>query len=243
MNHRSTIDIAVRAKPHSSPLGDKVQRFQIEAVPKEILSEDALYQRFARYYNVDTLTAEHEIRRVEGFILKELSEGNRLDFSLVSIYPHVTGTISTRDEDPAKAGLEVIGAVKARSQLRDAPKNTLIPVNHTSKRAYGYIDGVTAEGIPWTRGRDTITTGVKVWVGGTVCVFSGDDPEEGIWLETWDKKVVARAIDVVANGSGGATCRFEGTVTKGNYTLVVGSRLGKSKEYKLNRFLHKVRVI
>lgn len=243
MNNRSTINITVRGKPHSSPLGDKTQRFQIEAVPKEILSEDALYRRFAWYYNVDTLTAEHEIRRVEGFILKELSEGNRLNFNLVSIYPHVTGTISTRDEDPAKAGLEVIGAVKARSQLRDAPKKTLIPVNHTSKRAYGYIDGVTADGIPWTPGRDVIKTGVKLWVGGTVCIFSGDDPEEGIWLETWDNKVIARATEVVANGSGGASCRFEGTVPKGNYTLVVGTRLGKSKEYKLNRFLHKVRVI
>ena len=55
--------------------------------------------------------------------------GRQLNFDLVSFYPRLSGTLSSRDADPGTEDVYVRGAVKARRKLMEGFKRSLDPVN------------------------------------------------------------------------------------------------------------------
>lgn len=245
MRNPKTLNIALRHAPHRAPLGKGSLSYQAEAEPKAVLAGESLVRRFADWSRQNAVQAELMIRLVEGFVEHELKEGNRLDFGLVSFYPHLNGTLSARDADPMKEGLKIVPAVKARQRLRSLLAvwpDQLIPVNKSQKRAYAQIWNVVCEGVRQRGKIDTITADRVVGIVGTALDFDESAPDEGIWLENWRGERVAKA-EILHHEIGYVQCRFPGPLPSQRLELVVSTRLGKGPEFKVNDFHHKVNVI
>lgn len=57
------------------------------------------------------------VEGIERFIRRELENGNRLDFGLVSFLPRLSAALPARDADPGETGIRLRGSVKARKSL------------------------------------------------------------------------------------------------------------------------------
>jgi len=227
----------VEVKTRAKGLG-KDHVFQTEVVPNGALSGKGLYERLARHSNLTTSMAKIYVDTIEGFILDELAEGNRVDFGLASFYPRLSGCVSTRDADPVSEGLYVRGAVKARKELMEAPRRTVEPVNRLANER----PRIVAFGDTVTGSSEVIAPEHELHIYGSSIPIKTSRSDEGIWLETRRRGRVATA-EVLRSSNGEAACVFHGELPRSRYTLVLGTRCGKGTDFKVRRCLWDVRVV
>lgn len=242
---RQTVKLSVRAKS----AGSGEQSFQADVVPNAVYEGRELHERFADFLGLgakDVHQAKTRIEELENFILRELEQGNRLDFGLVSFYPRLSAALPTRDSDPEDAGLHLRGAVKSRRSLSASLDEYLSAENPTATVSIR-IYSVMAEDSPHCR-MDEIPIGT---VCGAVChdvVIDPNRPDEGIWLEKPVKRrnqtheVLARC-EYLGVRNGLIRFRLNETVPPGRYMLSIGTRAGMGPAYRLRVARHQVRVV
>jgi len=234
MEHRHEIQVVTR----ENGMGEGESRvFQAKIVPNGTLAGKDLVKRFAERADIHPMRAKTAIDLLEGFILDQLAEGNRLDFGLVTFYPRLSEGLSTRDADPESEGVYVRGAVKARTTLVDALRKKLEPVNRLSNvrpRLFGVCDAETKE--PGVVSADRVLE-----ITGRDIPIDTSRADEGVWLasRTTDRVVVAEVLESTPQS---AKCVFRNVPEGGKrYRLVVGTRCGKDASFKVRRCLADVR--
>jgi len=233
MEHRQEIQVVTR----ENGMGEGESRaFQAKAVPNMTLSGDDLVKRFAERADIHPMRARTAIDLLEGFILDQLAEGNRLDFGLVTFYPRLSGGLSARDADPESEGVYMRGAVKARLPLMTALRKKLEPVNRLSNdrpRLFGVCDAETKEPGVVAAGRVLVLTGRDI-------LIDTSRQDEGVWLEkrTRGKLVKAEVVETTVQS---AKIVFGEVPPSGKYMLALVTRCGKA-DYKPRRCLADVRV-
>lgn len=225
--------------------GGKSRRFQVDLKPKGILEGGELIAELARQrYGGNTSQAEMALMMVEGFILEKLSEGYRIDTRLATFAPRLSGALSTRDADPETDGLYVQGTVSARGALRHALAQRVKAVNSLEKRLVRILSVYDEE----AKRYDEIVMGHTLSIVGSDALVDPANPDEGFWLEKrsghWNRKpkVIQRAEILEAKPS---RCKivFREPVERGIYNLVVATRCGEGRDYRLRRVGHPVQVV
>jgi len=233
MEHRREIQVVTR----ENGMGEGESRaFQAKAVPNMTLSGEDLVKRFAERADIHPMRARMAIDLLEGFILDQLAEGNRLDFGLVTFYPRLSGGLSSRDADPESEGVYLRGAVKARLPLMNALRKKLEPVNKLSNdrpRLFGVCDAETKEPGVVAAGRVLELTGRDIPI-------DTSRPDEGVWLEKRTRGKLVKA-EVVESAAQTAKIVFRETPECGQYALALVTRCGKP-DYRPRRCLADVRV-
>ena len=240
--NRTQLKIVVRAQPTTQ---GTERRFQSELELYETVAGEELVERLAKYgYDSNITQASRALRTIEDFILKELAEGNRLDFGLASFYPRLSGALTARDMDPESDGLYVRGAVKARRKLESALKEKAVAINPLARKVIR-IHNVFDSRI---KKFDTVVRGDVLSVIGVGIPVDASRPDEGYFLEKRDgrwhrkPKSVARA-EVLKSDFGMAEIVFKEPIAPGKYNLVVYTRGGNGPDYKVRHIGHPVTVI
>lgn len=180
------------------------------------------------------------IMEIEEGILSALGQGCQVNLGLASFYPRLSGTLSARDIDPSAEGLFIRGAVKARRPLMNGLKKKLTPVNSLSPCRISVL-GVTDMD---ENKAGVVTAGHKMLAVGYGFPIVAGRADEGVWLEKRKKhgtEKVAKAR-VLASTNSDAQFVFDKTPPSGKYFLVIGTRCGKGKDFKVVRGRCEVRV-
>ena len=234
MNTRKKIKLVTRKT-------DVAGKFQTELEPACTLAGKTLVKRWAAYSNMNTAHAQAMLTLMEGFILDELCDGNRLDFGLVSFYPRLSGAISSRDASPETDGCYVRGAVKARRTLTNGLKDKLEAENSlctVHSRIFNVFDK--------TLGRfDVIAAGHVLSVAGIDIPVDETREDEGVWLEkrTHDGYVRTVRGKVLKVETDFTEIIFDEPVVRGAYMLAFYTRCGHGSDYRVVRISHKVRAV
>ena len=221
------------------------RRFQVDLEPKGILSGEELIAELAKFgFDNEPIRAETALLTIEKFIEKKLSEGYQVDFSLASFVPRLSGALSARDADPETDGLCVQGTVTGRAKLRNAIKDKVEAVNVLAKkfiRLHNLFDLVTER-------FDEITAGHALSIIGHDIAIDPNCPDEGFWIEKrsghWNRpsRPVQKA-ELIESHAHDAKIVFREPIPRGKYTLVVCTRCGEGKDYKLRRTGHPVTAV
>lgn len=223
----------------------KTRRFQVELEPNGVLEGEELIEELAKYgYGNERVRAELAITILEGFVTEKLAEGYRIDMGLVSFVPRLSGALSTKDADPESDGLYVQGSVTARAKLRHAIRDKVEAVNPLSRRNIRIFNVYDKELAQF----DEITSGHVLSVSGQDIFIDPTSPDEGVWLEKrsghWHKgpKFIQRA-EVLESRAADCKVVFHDPIPRGMYNIVIGTRCGDGRDYKLRRIGHPVRAI
>lgn len=248
MTHRTRFDTRTQLKalPRTAAIKNgKARRFQVDLELKGVLSGDELIAELAKCgFNNSTIQAHTALLVVEGFIEQKLAEGFQVDLGLASFVPRLSGALSTRDADPETDGLYVQGTVNARAKLRHALKDKVEASNVLAKkfiRLYNVLDTDTHR-------FDEIEAGHTLSVTGHDIAIDKDSPDEGFWIEKrsgrWNRKPrLVQKAEVIESSCDDAKIVFRDPIPRGKYTLVVGTRCGEGRDYKLRRVGHPVKAI
>lgn len=234
MNNRLKIMLVAR----SNSIGG---RFQAKLTPNSTLSGKELVERWAEYSHMNPAMAQATLTMLEGFILAELSKGNRLDFNLATFYPRLSGALPSRDSSPEAEGLFVRGTVKARRPLMNALNDKLEAVNNLSS-IHSHIFSVLDK----TLNRlDEIGAGHVLSIAGCGIPVDAAKEDEGVWLERRTHKGYVRVAQgrVVREEADFTEVVFDGPIEPGKYVLAVYTRCGNGGDYRVVRISHKVRVV
>ena len=244
----------IKIKAYKSASSVATRSFQANLVPEATYSGEALYRRLAMYLDLqesDWARARRMVEDLEGFIQKELEEGNRLDFGLVSFFPRLSESLSTRDADPAEEGIYVRGAVKARKTLAESLAKKLIAVNSQSEDALRIVAAIDAEDKDFAYDGFRLCHEVGILNYNLAITIDPTHEDEKIWLEKpikhrrQEHKPLAYAQYLgMADDGWRIRCKFDaGAVSPGTYMLCISTRAGKGLEYRLRTIRHKVIVL
>lgn len=245
----STFQRTLNIEPRSntSPAGHGT--FQAKVVPFDTYEGEALCRELADYMGTNNVyKAETIVKTIEGFIMKELKEGKRLDFGLVSFFPKLSKALPTRDANPSREGIYIQGGVKARRPLSASLVASLVPVNPQAKNKSVITGTMDLEerfrfhGFRW---------GHEVEIIGKYIDINPAHEDEKIWIEKPVKhrreQRKALAYARYLEGDKGGTeikCIFEGEPVKpGNYMLCISTRGGNGLDYTLNTVRHQIKIV
>ena len=223
----------------------KSRRFQVDLEPKGVLAGEELIAELAKYgFSNIPIKAETALLTIEKFIEEKLTEGYQIDLSLVSFVPRLSGALSTRDADPETDGLYVQGTVTGRAKLRNALKDKVEAVNVLAKkfiRIHNLFDMVSKR-------FDEITADHTLSIVGHDIAIDPNCPDEGFWIEKrsghWNRRPrPVQKAEIIESHAHDAKIVFREPILRGKYTLVVCTRCGEGKDYKLRRIGHPVTAI
>lgn len=218
-------------------------RFQASFELRGKLSGDELIAKFAAFSRYSELEATYAVKALEDFIKQSVAEGWQVDLGLASFYPALSAALTARDVDPESDGVYAQGAVKARDAYRQSMRKRIEPVNALARRFIRIYNTLDLE----TQVKDEIVPGHVISVSGHDIAVDVSKPEEGFWLEKRDgrrahkAKFVQRAI-VLESDAIIARIRFDDSIPRGEYNLVVATRCGDGRDYSLRRVGHPVYV-
>ena len=228
----------IKVKPRATTISGK---FQADMEPVDTLAGKELVQRWAENAGLKPILAQTVLTSLEGFILQELSEGRRLDFTLASFYPRLSGALSSRDSDPESDGLYVRGAVKARRALVNGLKRSLEAENGlavTRPRISNVFDKTANRFDVLAAGHELSAVGREFRID-----LSRDD--EGVWLEKETRKgavKIARAR-VLNSSHINTEFVFDDPIPRGRYFVTICSRCGRGSEYRVVRCRREVTAL
>ena len=234
MNKRAKITVVTRQN-------DAAGKFQTNLKPVTTLSGKDLVERWAAYSRLNSAVATATLTMLEGFILAELSKGNKLDFNLVSFYPRLSGALSNRDSSPDAEGLYVRGAVKARRPLMNGLKDKLEAVNDLStvhSRIFNVFDK--------TRNRfDILAAGDILSVSGYDIPVDATKMDEGVWLERRTHKGYVQVAKgrIVSSSHDILETVFDDPIAIGKYVIAIYTRCGHGNNYRVVRVSRKIRAV
>ena len=119
---RKTLSVTVRNRKSAL-------KFQADIKVSGRMGINEIVEHWAESASLKPVMAKAVLGSLEEFILQALAEGIQLDFGLVSFYPRLSGSLPSRDSDPAAEGLFVRGAVKARRALCNGLRDKIDVVN------------------------------------------------------------------------------------------------------------------
>ncbi len=245
----NTFQKALNIKPRSNTSPSSNGTFQATVIPFDAYEGESLYSELADYMGTNNVyKAESMVKTIEGFIMKELKEGKRLDFGLVSFFPKLSKALPTRDANPSREGIYLQGGVKARRPLSVSLAASLIPVNPQAKSRSVIIGTMDLEerfrfhGFRW---------GHEVDIIGKYINIDQSHEDEKIWIEKPVKhrrdQRKALAYARCLEGDKGGTevkCIFEGEPVKpGNYMLCISTRGGNGLDWTLNTVRHQIKIV
>ena len=215
-------------------------KFQASLELAETLEIDEIAARWAERSGLRLNLTQMVLTSLSEFIIGELSEGNQLNFDLVSFYPRLSGALSSRDADPGNEDVYVRGAVKARRKLMEAIKRNLDPVNALSlvkPRIYSIFNREADR-------YDIVGAGQTLSINGTDIQFDSTKEDEGIWLEKRGVRGFTRvaAARVIENALDHAVVAFDELPPSGAYSIAIYTRCGRSTDFKVVRCRHEIRV-
>ena len=228
----------IKVKPRKTTVRGK---FQADLEPFDTLSGKELVQRWAENAGLKPILAQTVLTSLEGFILQELSEGRRLDFTLASFYPRLSGALSSRDSDPESDGLFVRGAVKARRALVYGLKRSLEAENGlavTRPRIANILDKTANK-------FDVLAAGHELSAVGREFLIDLSREDEGVWLEKETRKgtiKIARAR-VLKSSHINTEFVFDDPIPRGKYFVTICSRCGRGLEYRVIRCRREVTAL
>ena len=234
MNKRAKITVVTRQN-------DAAGKFQTNLKPVTTLSGKDLVERWAAYSRLNSAVATATLTMLEGFILAELSKGNKLDFNLVSFYPRLSGALSNRDSSPEAEGLYVRGAVKARRPLMNGLKDKLEAVNDLST-VHSRIFNVLNK----TRNRfDVLAAGDILSVSGYDIPVDATKKDEGVWLERRTHKGYVQVAKgrIVSSSPDILETVFDNPIAIGKYVIALYTRCGHDDNYRVVRISRKIRAV
>ena len=254
----NTVEVKVREKSSAA----ESQAFQAEVVPNAVYEGRQLYLRLAEFLNLpydDHYRAQRMVEDIEKFICRELENGNRLDFGLVSFLPRLSAALPTRDASPEECGIYVRGSVKARKVLSASLEPYLKAVNPIAGKRLS-INAVTDMNGQVVKNPNVdeimerprhrfespkktvynIRSGMDLQMYVTNVTIDRTMSDEGIWLENQMKRfrqkrnVIARAevLDATSDPSR-INFRFNQPLKPGKFMLVAGTRAGQGRNYRL----------
>lgn len=234
MQKQNKVKVTVRLNAMSG-------KFQASIKPQTILSGKELIRRWAEFSRSNASVAKATLDMLEGFILNELGEGNRLDFGLVSFYPRLSGALSSRDADPETDDLFVRGAVKARRELVYGLKSSLEAENDLAtvhSRIFNVFDKDVQR-------FDVLAAGHVLSVSGLDIPIDSARPDECVSLEkrTHEGYVRIAKARILNTSSIVIEAVFDEAIQRGKYVLAVYTRCGKGTDYKIVRCSRKVRAL
>ena len=234
MNTRKKIKLVTRKT-------DVAGKFQTELEPECTLAGKTLVKRWAAYSNMNTAHAQAMLTLMEGFILDELCDGNRLDFGLVSFYPRLSGALSSRDSSPDAEGLYVRGAVRARRSLVNGLKDKLEAVNNLStvhSRIFNVLDKTNKR-------FEVLAAGHILSVSGFDIPVDSAKEDEGVWLErrTYKGYVQVAKGRVVSSSRDMLEVVFDDPIAIGKYVIAVYTRCCHDDNYRVVRVSRKIRAV
>lgn len=220
------------------------RRFQANVEPNHVIEGENLIERLADYaFGGNKPTAANAVRGIEEFIIHELENGNRIDFSLATFYPRLSAALSARDADPAEDGITVRGAVKAKTRLVGAPREKVVAVNTAAKDVIRIFSTYN----PKTKEFDVIRPYEPIRVTHQASYIIEGREDEGFILEKRTgkggrkPKFIAKA-EIIGEDRGFPLIVFKEDIPRGKYNLVVLTRSGKSTDYALRRIGHPVSI-
>lgn len=239
---RTTLTVVPRAVAVKTGVS---RRFQASLTLKGTLAGDELVEQLAQYgFDGHSAKARYALMTIEAFIEKKLAEGYQVDLNLASFYPKLSGALSARDVDPETDGLYVQGAVTARMPLRHALKSKVEAVNPTSPKSLRIFNCLDVENKTF----DEIEIGHVVSVVGRDIPIDPQSAEEGYFLEKRNgrhsnKSKLIQKAEILECARDSAKIIFRDPIPAGKYNLVVITRCGESRDYKLRRIGHPIRVV
>jgi len=205
-------------------------KFQADLEPEETLGLNAFAEWWADRSFVKPFEIKRAVELVEGGVLAALRAGCQVNLGLAIFYPRLSGSLSARDADPETEERFVRGAVKARRTLTHALERHLKAVNSLARaRAslYGVMDVETGKANVISAGRNCRG------VGSNIQVVEGRD-DEGVWLEKKKRRGMYKCAcaRVLSSSECEIEFVFNETPPKGNYFLVVQSRVGMPQDFR-----------
>ena len=215
------VKIRTRTKPMRNG------QYQTDVVPNAVLDVSDIAKGWAAQSLMRPALAESLICSLEGYILEEIGKGNQLNFGLVSFAPRLSGSLPSRDSNPANEGVGVRGAVKARRKLMAGPKYDLVAVNALSSTRT-VLTGVYYDG---SERHKPIKPGMEIVVSGdSIPVVEGRE-DEGVWLESKRQGKVAKGR-ILESTPTALRVVFDELPPTGKYFLVVATRCGRDESLK-----------
>ena len=223
----------------------KTRRFQVDLEPKGVLAGEELITELAKYgFDNEPIKAETALLTIEKFIEKKLAEGFQVDLSLASFVPRLSGALSAKDVDPETDGLYVQGTVTGRAKLRNALKDKVEAINVLAKkfiRIHNLFDTVTER-------FDEIAADHTLSIVGHDIAIDSNCPDEGFWIEKrsghWNRQPrPVQKAEIIESRTHDAKIVFREPIPRGKYTLVVCTRCGEGKDYKIRRTGHPVTAV
>ncbi len=216
-------------------------KFKANIEPYQILDKKELVERWAAYSGLNLSRAEAVLTMLEGFVMDELSKGNRLDFELVSFYPRLSAALPARDSSPDAEGLFVRGAVKARRPLVNGLMNELEAVNDLSS-VHSHIYNVFDK----TENKfDVMAAGHVLSISGCDIPVDAAKEDEGVWIEKRTHKGFERIAKgrVVGYDLDMMNVVFDEAVPSGKHVIAVYTRCGNGEGYRVVRVSRKIRAL
>lgn len=234
MDRRTKIKVVTRQKAIRG-------KFQAELVPYRTLSEDEFADWWSHRSAIHAETLRLMLTTIGSGIREALANGFRVELGLATFYPHLSGALSSRDADPEMDGQHVRGAVMARRALVECLRDRLDPVNSLASlrvRLYSVTD------MDATRS-NTIVAGHTLQVIGENIPVEAERPDEGVWLEKRTRHGAVRVATARIVSSSLKVLRvvFDSVPPRGKYNLIVGTRCGRTTDYKIIRCRRAVTVV
>lgn len=233
MDRRTKIKVVTRQKAIRG-------KFQAELVPYRTLSEGEFAEWWSLRSAIHAETLKLMLMTIGSGIREALASGFRVELGLATFYPHLSGALSSRDADPEMDGKYVRGAVMARRALVECLRQRLDPVNSLASlrvRLYGVSDTKTTRS-------GTIAAGHKLHVIGENIPIVAGRPDEGVWLEkrTRHGSIRVATARILTSSVAFLEVVFDNLPRRGKYNLIVGTRCGRTTDYKIVRCRHAVTV-
>ena len=233
MDRRTKIKVVTRQKAVRG-------KFQAELVPYRTLSEGEFVEWWSSRSAIRAETLRLALATIGEGIQEALASGYRVELGLATFYPHLSGALSSRDADPEMDGRYVRGAVMARRALVDCLRQKLDPVNTLASLRVRLFSVVDTEA---TR-PGTIAAGHKLHIIGENIPVVAGRPDEGVWLEKRMRRGLVRVATarILSSSITLLEAVFDNLPPHGKYNLIVGTRCGRSTDYKIVRCRYAVTV-